>query len=364
VISTQKVIVQGAIDRGPDIGNVISNRDSSIANYFPYTIVINHLIKRVLFTKKICNHYQYFDTRSMETDTSSTTADSIDAVGFWVSFTLIVGLSACEALASIFWTRIRVTFVDEQHWFSIHVCGHEVVCRAISIETAQTIADLVAEGKSICGYNSHSIVRNRETVIDVYGSISFVPTFAIRRFNPTTSLAGASELVKSFTELFWGFGEFHCLANFVHLFVELVDISLGITGLVLIPNSLPKLWDTLQDVTAPMTLENYLTLLMIWWILGVLLLVAMLPLHSKHRFMQLFGLPGLVASVVANSASFVLFGLGCWKIDYARRNGLDWTPLLSYWIGGASSISCTCCEIEVFHTFGFVGLVFMLLHTF
>ncbi len=39
-------------------------------------------------------------------------------------------------------------------------------------------------------------------------------------------------------------------------------------------------------------------------------------------------------------------------------------PLLSYWIAGASSIGFPVFGVEVFRTFGFVGLVFMLIHTF
>jgi hypothetical protein len=114
-----------------------------------------------------------------------------------------------------------------------------------------------------------------------------------------------------------------------------------------------------------MTLDNYLTLFMLWWILGVLLLVAMLPLYSQERRIQLLGCPGLVVYVIASMACLVLFGLGCWKIDFARRNGLSWTPMLSYWIGGASLISCpNVCGFNVFQTFGFVGMVYMLLDTF
>ena len=184
----------------------------------------------------------------MESDTSSTAAESVDSVGFGISFVLIVGISAVEALASIVWTRIHV--------------------------------------------------------------------------------------------------------------------SLGISGLVLIPTSPQTLLDTLQDVNAPMTLETYLTLLMLWWILGVLLLIAMLPLCNQDRRIHLLGWPGLVALVVASTANAVLLGLGCWKIDYGRRNGLDSTPMLSYWIGGASAISCSCRGIAIFQTFRFLGLVLMLLDTF
>ncbi len=42
---------------------------------------------------------------------------------------------------------------------------------------------------------------------------------------------------------------------------------------------------------------------------------------------------------------------------------MPWRPMVSYWIGGASAISFAPFGIEVFHTFGVVWLVFMLIHT-
>jgi hypothetical protein len=287
----------------------------------------------------------------MESDASTTAAESIDSVGFWLSFVLIVGISALEAIASIFWTRIHVKSQSTYFFESMRVCGHEIYCHEIRNEEARAIFEFRG-------------CMNGETTIDVYGSIYFVSTIAIRQFDPSTSLEGASELFKSFSELFQGDSDIYCFAKVVDLFVVLVDISLGVSGLILIPSAPQMLLDTLQDVTAPMTLENYLTLLMLWWILGVILFVAMLPLRSPDRRVHLFGWPGLVASFIANMAGLVLFGLGCWKIDYARRNGLNWTPMLSYWIGGASSIRFNFCGIEIFHTFGLVGLVFLLLGTF
>ena len=309
----------------------------------------------------------------MESDTSSTAAESVENVGFWVSFALIVGVSAVEALASMIWTRLRVkavTTADGEGYFemSVRVCGREIMSGVIDHATAQDVA--AQAGYGMCAIYSHVHVHNLETVADAFGSTSMVTMIAIRRFNPATSLAGASGLVNNFMELFHEDddededGDVHYLENVVHLLVGLVDISLGITGLVRIPSAPQKLVDTLRDVTAPMTLENYLTLLTLWWILGVLLLVSMLPLRIKVRKIQWFGCPGVVASCIASMASLGLFGLGCWKIDYARRNGLDWTPMLSYWIGGASAIQVPCCACEISSTFGFAGMVFMLLDTF
>ena len=313
----------------------------------------------------------------MESDPSSTAVESIHSVGFWLSFALIIVVSASEALASIFWTRIRVTAMTtadgEPHGstLSIRVCGREIIRRWIDTATAQHMAARAAEGRAVaCTIVSHVLVQDRETVIDSFGSPSMVTRIAIRQFDPSTSLAGASGLVNNFMELNREDenGNVLHLENVVHLLVGLVDISLGIAGLVLIPSAPQKLWDTLQDVTAPMTLENYLTLFFLWWILGVLLfialmplrsiplLVAMLPLHSQVRSIQRLVCLGLVATVlvlmanvIAAMASLVLFGLGCWKIDYARRNGLDWTPILSYWIGGASAIQNSVLWVRHFH---------------
>ena len=251
----------------------------------------------------------------------------------------------------------------------MRVCGRVIYSRIIDYDTAQHLSYEIAEHGYAGGCGTKK-TAGLNTVMDLHGNIAMVPTIAIRRFNPLMSLDGAKELVKNFMDLLEGGPPpvenvvHHPVENVVHIFVTLLDISLvSITGLVLIPASLQNLWDTLQDVSAPMTLDNYLTLFMLWWILGVLLLVAMLPLRSQERHIQLLGCPGLVVYVIAAMTSLVLFGLGCWKIDFARQNGLNWTPMLSYWIGGASSISCQC-GFDVFQTFGFVGMVFMLLDTF
>lgn len=78
----------------------------------------------------------------------------------------------------------------------------------------------------------------------------------------------------------------------------------------------------------------------------------------------MFGWPATFAQAIASFASIVLFGVGCWKIDVARRGHQSWTPMLSYWIAGAGSISFPLFGVEVLHTFGVVGLIFMLMHTF
>ena len=303
---------------------------------------------------------------------SSTAVESIEDVGFWISFVLIVVISGVEALASILWTRIWIASDGEHPWeVSISVCGREISRAVIDDAAARAIADEAVMGGGTAGCSvgcSLCHVSPFQTTIDMYGGLSMVTGIAIRRFDPLMSLKGPSELVNNFMELFRrGDGDdddMHYFENFASLFFRLVDISLGISGLVLTPALPQELWDTLQDVTAPMTLENYLTLFLLWWILGVLLLVAMLPLSSQFRSIQLFGLPGLVAYNIAATASVVLFGLGCWKIDYARRNELAWTPMLSYWIGGASVVNIPCCGISMSHTFGFVGLVFMLMARF
>ena len=220
---------------------------------------------------------------------ASSTADesTIEAVGFWISFVLIVVISGVEALASILWTRIRIASDGEHPWeVSISVCGREINRAVIDDAAARAIADEAAMGAGVAGcYVGHSRchVLGYETTIDTYGGLSMVTGIAIRRFDPLMSLKGPSELVNNFMDLFRGDGDdddMHYFENFVSLFFRLIDISLGVSGLVLTPASPQELWDTLQDVTAPMTFENYLTLFLLWWLLGVLLLVAMLPRRS------------------------------------------------------------------------------------
>ena len=220
---------------------------------------------------------------------ASSTADesTIEAVGFWISFVLIVVISGVEALASILWTRIRIASDGEHPWeVSISVCGREISRAVIDDAAARAIADEAAMGAGVAGCSvgcSLCSVSPFQTTIDMYGALSMVTGIAIRRFDPLMSLKGPSELVNNFMDLFRGDGDdddMHYFENFVSLFFRLIDISLGVSGLVLTPASPQELWDTLQDVTAPMTFENYLTLFLLWWLLGVLLLVAMLPRRS------------------------------------------------------------------------------------
>jgi hypothetical protein len=119
-----------------------------------------------------------------ESDASSTAVDYINSVGFWLSFTLIVGVSAVEALASIVWTRIRISAVgDGEHCeLSIRVCGRVILSRIIDYCTADEISERGAGG---CGpfVCSTRATVGLNTVIDLHGSIEMVPTIAIRRFN-------------------------------------------------------------------------------------------------------------------------------------------------------------------------------------
>ena len=204
-------------------------------------------------------------------------------------------------------------------------------------------------------------------IIDKFGSITMMPGLMIRRFNPETSLqapSGLGDNIKDLVKPNAGMTVGRMLERLVHLLVGIADLALGVAGLAFNARSPQKLYETLKDPKAPMTFSNYSTLFLLYWLLGLMLLLCMIPLRSKRWSIQMFGWPGAIAFVVAALASLVLFGLGCWKIDYARRNGLPWTPMLSYRIGGASAISLAPLGVEVFHTFGVVGLVFMLIHMF
>jgi len=325
-------------------------------------------------------------------------AEAVDTAGFWVGFTLVFVISAVESAASVIWTRFRVTS-DGIHpiELSCRVCGREIFLSIIDEDAATEIANegmpagcYSGSDSSVTASNMHStMTRSRsdgcsccggfesrhtethgrvvEAVIDKFFSFMMAPTLLIRRFNPATGLSAPAGLVSNVKGLLKPdikrtVGRM--LEHGVHLFVGLVDISLGVAGLALKPESPQNLYDTLKDPSAPMTFENYLTLFLLYWLLGAVLLLCMIPLHSSRRSTQVFGWPGVILFLVAALASLVLFGLGCWKIDYARRHRAAWTPMLSYWIGGASGISFPLFGIEVFHVFGVVGLILMVKHTF
>lgn len=328
---------------------------------------------------------------------SESAASTVNTAGFWVGFTLLVITSLVEAVLSILWTRIRITSDGTRPCeISCRVCGREISLSAIDPNTAAKIAEDglpvgfytgtqssvsyssdfshqkygSAHGCSTCGgfERKHSSVVDgaSEVAIDKFGSIMLLATLIIRRFNPSTSLHAPTGLLDN-VRVFFRPGKYsigRLLENVIHLMVGLVDVSLGVAGLILNPGSPQALYDTLKDPRAPITFENYSTLFLLYWFLGALLALCMIPMRSSRRSVQMFGWPGVIAFAVASLASLVLFAVGCWKIDVARREHSPWTPMLSYWIGGASAISFPLFGIEVFHTFGVVGLVFMMMHTF
>lgn len=323
--------------------------------------------------------------------------DGVNTAGFWISFCLIFVVSAVEAAMSVLWTRVRVSS-DGIHpcELSCRVCGREIKLGPVDDETAGQIAANGLSNGFFCGTTSSVSVSGpggysssssdstcslcsgwetkhtqringvTECVIDMYGSIWLVPSLLIRRFNPTTSLEAPTSLVEN-VQAFFSPGKYslrRLMEHAVHLLVGLTDVSLSVAGLALNPDSPRKLYATLKDPHGPMTFDDYFTLFLMSWLLGALLFLCMLPMKSSRRSIQMFGWPGIVAFVVASLASVVLFALGCWKIDIARRNHGSWTPMLSYWIAGASAISFPICGFEVFHVFGVIGLVLMLIHTF
>ncbi|KAK4443869.1 hypothetical protein QBC34DRAFT_498703 [Podospora aff. communis PSN243] len=339
--------------------------------------------------------------------TPSATAAAVDTAGFWVGFVLIFIISVIETLAAIIWTRIRVTS-DGIHpcELSIRACGRELLVSPISANDAQHIATNglssgfysghqssvtqsgsddygyavvsshheSADGCSTCGgWERRRMQMYRgvtECAIDQFLGIALVPTLLIRRFSPTTGVLAPAGLVENVKQLVLGFGAQkgagwgRMLEHGVHLFVGLADLSLGLAGLALNPEAPQRLYDTIKDPAAPMTFESYLTLFLLSWLLGAALLICMIPLRSQRRSIQMFGWPGKLGMGVAMLANAALFGLGCWKIDVARREGTQWTPMLSYWIGGASAINFAPLGFELFHTFGVAGLVIMMIHTF
>ncbi len=335
------------------------------------------------------------------TEEVSGAAESVDTAGFWLGFTLIFVVSAVEAAASLIWTRVRVTFdYGRPCELSYRVGGREISRTTITAAHAQDIADnglpvagcgrsrfssfttthngfttyssQKGTGCSTCGgwERRHTEVYYGRTgaVVDKFFGVEMAPTMLIRRFNPASSLEAPAGLVDNTKRLVTPDSEkgavVRKLENAIHLFVGIVDISLGVAGLVLKPRSAQELYATLKDPEAPMTFENYLTLFLLYWLVGVALLLCVLPIRSQRRSIQIFGWPAMVGSVLSTLASVALFCLGCWKIDHARRQGIPWTPMLSYWVGGATAISFPVFGVEVLHVFGVVGLGFMLAHTF
>ena len=308
-------------------------------------------------------------TSLLPTASAAGAAGTVDTSGFWLGFCLLVVVSAAESAASIIWTRIRVTS-DGIHppELSCRVCGREINATPIDPEQASEIAE--GGGGGTCGcFTSHTETdrRGRNAVMDQFGSPSLVPSLLIRRFNPNMSLEAPARLVNNVKELVRSGTErnvVRVLEHVVDLLVSLTDVSLGVAGLALSPGSPQSLYSTLKDPKAPITFQNYTTLFLMYWLLGAVLLLCMIPQRSSRASIQIFGWPGLIAFAVAGLASLVLFGLGCWKIDFARRHHTPWTPMLSYWIGGASAISFPVCGVDAFAVFGTIGLVFMLKDTF
>ncbi|KAK0644251.1 hypothetical protein B0T16DRAFT_417391 [Cercophora newfieldiana] len=342
-------------------------------------------------------------------DSASSTADRVDTAGFWLGFVLIFIISLIETLAAIIWTRFRVTS-DGIHpcELSARICGREIYVIPIDADTAEDIAknglssgiysghtssltqsgadasgygivtshSQSADGCSTCGgwerRRSHTYCGVMECVVDQFFGIGLVPTLLIRRFSPTMGVSAPAGLVKNIKELVVsagvgkgaGRGKGWIVEHAVHLVVGLADLGLGLAGLALNPEALQKLYDIIKDPAASMTFEGYLTLFLLSWLVGAALLICMIPLRSQRRSIQIFGWPGKIGKAVVMLVNAAMFGIGCWKIDVARREGTQWTPMLSYWIGGASAISFAPLGFELFHAFGVVGLILMMKHTF
>lgn len=225
---------------------------------------------------------------------------------------------------SIIWTRIRVTS-DGIHdpEYSCRVCGREVILTTIDPELERKIAEEGLAGGCAGCFKGETMVAHgkAETTLDMYGSVMMVPTLMIRRFNPSISLVAPAGLVDS-VRVFFKPGSStvrRLLEHGVDVIIGLTDVSLGVAGLALNPRSPEALYTALKDPKAPLTFENYSTLFLLYWLLGAVLLICMIPMRSKRRSVQIFGWPSVIAYAVASSASLVLFALGCWKIDVARK---------------------------------------------
>ena len=247
----------------------------------------------------------------------------------------------------------------------------------------------------------------KNVVIDQIGNLALVLSLLIRRFNPRMSMEAAARLVNTVKDLvkpstketsvqvleqhavelvILGMERtsVHVLGQHavehvtpstdktvvrmleytVDLLFSLKDLSLGVAVFALNPGSPQELYNTLKDPKAPMTFQNYTMLFLLYWLLGAVLLLCILPQRSARASIHIFGWPQKIAFAVAGFVSLVLFCLGCWKIDFARRHHTTWTPMLSYWIGGASAVRFLVCGVDVLDVFGTVALVFMLIHTF
>jgi hypothetical protein len=126
----------------------------------------------------------------------------------------------------------------------------------------------------------------REVVIDKFCNPKLMPGLFIRRFNPTMSLHAPAGLVNNVMDLVKPDKDMtigRMLERAVHLVVGLADFSLGAAGLAVNSRSPRRLYDTLKDPKAPMTFENYSTLFLLFWLLGVLLLLCMIPATQQEE---------------------------------------------------------------------------------
>lgn len=309
-------------------------------------------------------------TSLLPTASAAGAAEIVDTSGFWLGFSLLVVISAAESAFSVIWTRIRITS-DGVHPSerSCRVCGREITVSPIDPEKALETA--TRAGGCGCWWWGKTVTETngltKKVVTDQFGNLILVLTLLIRRFNPRMSLEAPARLVNTMKDLVAPSTDktvVQVLEHAVDLLVGLADVSLGVAVLALNPSSPQELYDTLKDPKASMTFQNYTTLFLLYWLLGAVLLLCMIPQRSARMSIQIFGWPRKIAFAVSGFASLVLFCLGCWKIDFARRHHTPWTPMLSYWISGASAGTFLVCGVDVFDIFGTVALVFMLIHTF
>ena len=308
-------------------------------------------------------------TSLLPTASATGAAGTVDTPGFWLGFSLLLVISAAESAFSVIWTRIRFTF-DGIHpgECSHRVCGREITVSSIDPQEASQIAI----GAAGCNFwwgivDTKTDGLTKKVVVDRWVNLELVLTLLIRRFNPAMSMAAPGRLVNAVKDLVKPGNDktvVRVYENVIDLLVGLTDVFLGMAVLALNPSSPQELYDTFKDPKAPMTLQNYTTLFMLYWLLGAVLLLCIIPQRSARMSIQIFGWPWAIAFAVTALANIALFSLGCWKIDFARRHHTPWTPMLSYWISGVSTYHFLLCGVDVFDAFGTVGLVFMLTHTF